>query len=55
VPDGIQQEAGREVTCPHCKRPFTPALLSSPSGQAQGYKCPHCRLFVAIDRAAPTA
>jgi len=39
-----------EVVCPHCGRPFRAELLARGSAQ-QGYKCPHCRLFVPLDRA----
>jgi transposase-like protein len=39
---------GRDVVCPHCKKVFT----AEPLGVARrrGFKCPHCRLFVASDR-----
>ena len=38
------------VTCPHCHKPFTP------SARHRGYKCPHCRLFVPLERTdAPLA
>jgi transposase-like protein len=53
VPDSLQPDNGPEMTCPHCKRSFTAAPLTTPSGRTQGYKCPHCRLFVALDRTAP--
>jgi len=39
-----------EVSCPHCKKTFTAALL--PGRRARGFKCPHCRLFVPLDRSA---
>jgi hypothetical protein len=55
VPDTLEPQNGHEVTCPHCKRAFTPKPLRDPSGRATGYKCPHCRLFVAADRAEPVA
>ena len=54
MPDSLVPENGREVTCPHCKRTFTAEPLTSAGGRTEGYKCPHCRLFVAIDRAEPT-
>jgi transposase-like protein len=44
-----------EVVCPHCKRPFEAEPITGPQEQAQGFKCPHCRLFVALDRADPAA
>jgi predicted RNA-binding Zn-ribbon protein involved in translation (DUF1610 family) len=39
-----------EIVCPHCKKPFEGRLLSGRSHQ-RGFKCPHCRLFVPIERA----
>jgi hypothetical protein len=43
---------GPEVTCPHCHKLFTPTPLPRPSARHRGYKCPHCRLFVPLERAA---
>ena len=40
-----------DVTCPHCSKPFTATRLSGAAARHQGFKCPHCRLFVALDRA----
>jgi hypothetical protein len=40
-----------EVVCPHCRKTFEPGLLIGDPQRAQGFKCPHCRLFVASDRA----
>jgi DNA-directed RNA polymerase subunit RPC12/RpoP len=39
-----------EIVCPHCKKPFEGRLLSGGS-RHEGFKCPHCRLFVPFDRA----
>ena len=39
-----------ELTCPHCKKPFEAQLLSGASDRYQGFKCPHCRLFVSYER-----
>jgi hypothetical protein len=39
------------VTCPHCQRDFEAELLRGSAGRQQGFKCPHCRLFVPLDRA----
>jgi phage FluMu protein Com len=48
--------AERRVVCPHCNKEFEPELLTSAAAQSpQGFKCPHCRLFVPADRAAPVA
>ena len=43
-----------EVTCPHCHKSFVPKALRRPTARHRGYKCPHCRLFVPIERAADT-
>jgi transposase-like protein len=39
-----------EVVCPHCKKSFTAELMGGDDRQ-QGFKCPHCRLFVPYERA----
>src|SRR5947207_9235492 len=39
------------VLCPHCKKPFDGELLAEDS-RHEGFKCPHCRLFVPAERAA---
>jgi phage FluMu protein Com len=41
-----------EATCPHCHKPFTPDPLPRPSARHRGFKCPHCRLFVPLERAS---
>jgi len=38
------------VLCPHCKKPFDGELLAEDS-RHEGFKCPHCRLFVPPERA----
>ena len=35
-----------EVVCPHCKKEFEGVLMSGHAARHQGFKCPHCRLFV---------
>jgi len=45
------EAAGVEVTCPHCKKPFTAELISGSAERYRGFKCPHCRLFVPHTRA----
>jgi hypothetical protein len=44
-------ETTHELVCPHCNKPFQAELLSGTAERYQGFKCPHCRLFVALDRA----
>ncbi|MDP9491001.1 MAG: hypothetical protein M3P42_02185 [Actinomycetota bacterium] len=38
-----------EMQCPHCRKSFRADLLGPETARA-GYKCPHCRLFVPLDR-----
>ena len=40
-----------EVVCPHCSKTFEGELLGGTAARQQGFKCPHCRLLVAFDRA----
>ena len=47
-PDG---DVAYEVVCPHCKKQFEARLLSGGAARYQGFKCPHCRLFISYDRA----
>ncbi len=44
-------ETSYEVVCPHCNKTFEAELLSGDSDRHRGFKCPHCRLFVAYGRA----
>jgi transposase-like protein len=39
-----------EVVCPHCKKSFRGELIGADESR-QGFKCPHCRLFVPLERA----
>jgi hypothetical protein len=39
------------LTCPHCGKGFTGAVLADDAGRPGGFKCPHCRLFVPFERA----
>ena len=39
-----------DVVCPHCKKPFKAELIGADESR-QGFKCPHCRLFVPLERA----
>jgi hypothetical protein len=38
------------IVCPHCKKKFDGELLAEGS-RHEGFKCPHCRLFVPVERA----
>jgi hypothetical protein len=39
------------VTCAHCRKPFQAEVLG-PQSQLAGLKCPHCRLFMPLERVA---
>jgi transposase-like protein len=39
-----------EVVCPHCKKSFRAEPIGADESR-QGFKCPHCRLFVPLERA----
>ena len=39
------------VVCPHCGKTFDSELLGGTSERNLGFKCPHCRLFVAYKAA----
>jgi transposase-like protein len=41
-----------DVECPHCHRHFRSRLLTGSSARHAGFKCPHCKLFVAYERTA---
>lgn len=43
----VQDDA---TVCPHCKKPFDAKLLAEGS-RHEGFKCPHCRLFIPAERA----
>ena len=40
-----------DVECPHCHKPFTAQLINGAAARYQGFKCPHCKLFVPYERA----
>ncbi len=42
--------AAQAILCPHCKKTFDGELLAEGS-RHEGFKCPHCRLFVPAERA----
>ena len=43
-------DAAYDVVCPHCKKQFQGRLLSGSAARYQGFKCPHCKLFVPFAR-----
>jgi DNA-directed RNA polymerase subunit RPC12/RpoP len=48
--DAAASDARHEVVCPHCRKPFSAELIAGDTARHQGFKCPHCRLFVPLDR-----
>ena len=44
-----------DIVCPHCHKEFRGEVISGESARHTGFKCPHCRLIVAFDRAEPPA
>jgi predicted RNA-binding Zn-ribbon protein involved in translation (DUF1610 family) len=53
VADVATEAQARTALCPHCGKTFHADLLG-PDTERAGFKCPHCRLFVARDRAEDT-
>ena len=49
-----QDTATPEIVCPHCKKSFEAPLIEGGAERYRGFKCPHCRLFVAADRVDDT-
>ena len=48
----VSQDRSFDVECPHCHKTFAGAPIEG--GRAAryfGFKCPHCRLFVPLQRA----
>jgi hypothetical protein len=39
-----------DIVCPHCKKPFQAELMDGAAERYRGFKCPHCKLFVPIER-----
>jgi phage FluMu protein Com len=52
VAEATQQGDVFEVECPHCHRRFRSKLLLAQAARHAGFKCPHCKLFVAYERTA---
>ena len=38
----------QQLTCPHCHKEFSAEQIGA--GAQRGFKCPHCKLFVPLDR-----
>jgi transposase-like protein len=50
VAEAIPSEEIFDVECPHCHRRFRSKLLVAQTARHEGFKCPHCKLFVAYER-----
>ena len=49
---GVRQERSYDIDCPHCRKSFAAEPIEG--GRAVrylGFKCPHCKLFVPLQRA----
>jgi DNA-directed RNA polymerase subunit RPC12/RpoP len=43
---------GFEVECPHCHKSFAAEpMRGGRAARYRGFKCPHCNLFVPLERA----
>src|ERR671933_1294966 len=51
VAEAPSSESVYEVECPHCRKQFKAVLLDGAAARYQGFKCPHCKLFVPFERA----
>ena len=52
----VGQERRFEVECPHCHKRFASApIRGGDAARYRGFKCPHCKLFVPLQRAADQA
>ncbi len=44
-----------DVECPHCRKAFRGELMAGAAARYSGFKCPHCKLFVPLERASERA
>ncbi len=47
-----RQQTPFAVECPHCHKRFTASAIEGTRLRYRGFKCPHCKLFVPLQRAA---
>jgi DNA-directed RNA polymerase subunit RPC12/RpoP len=50
VADDPAQSTVYDVSCPHCGKQFRDEPLLGSAARYRGFKCPHCRLFVPLER-----
>ncbi len=55
VSESTAQTGSYHVDCPHCKKSFDAELLEGDAARYNGFKCPHCRLFVPFERVGEQA
>jgi hypothetical protein len=49
----VSHEHGVQARCPHCRKTFEAERIEGGDAERyQGFKCPHCKLFVPYQRAA---
>ncbi len=49
---GVTDEQSFEVECPHCHKTFAgEPIAGGRAARYLGFKCPHCKLFVPLQRA----
>ena len=49
--DETAADTSFEVECPHCGKTFEAQLMEGSAPRYEGFKCPHCKLFVPYGRA----
>jgi hypothetical protein len=53
---GVRPKRSFEVECPHCHESFAAEPIEGGSAaRYRGFKCPHCKLFVPLQRATDAA
>ena len=53
--NGVELPRSFEVECPHCGKTFdAEPLEGGRAARYRGFKCPHCKLFVPLQRVADT-
>lgn len=49
---GVSHDSSIEMKCPHCRKPFRAEEIDGgDAARYRGFKCPHCKLFVPLERA----
>ncbi len=49
---GVRQVESFDVECPHCHKGFAgEPIKGGRAARYRGFKCPHCKLFVPLQRA----